>query len=42
MLEENLENTYSKNPYKQMDGYIKRSLGVKVFFKAENPKNHRI
>ncbi len=42
MLEENLERTYSADPYQQMGGYVKRSLGLKVFFKAENPKNHRI
>lgn len=42
MLEENLERTYSADPYQQMGGYVKRSLGLKVFFKVENPKNHRI
>lgn len=42
MLEENLENTYSADPYQQMGGYLKRSLGLKVFFKIENPKGHRI
>lgn len=42
MLEENLENTYSRDPYRQMGGYVKRSLGIKVFFKVENPYPHRI
>lgn len=42
MLEENIENTYSTNPYNQMGGYLKRALGLKVFFKVENPKGHRI
>ena len=42
MLEENLENTYSRNPFDQMGGYVKRSLGLNVFFKAENPNNNRI
>ena len=42
MLEENLERTYSADPYQQMGGYVKRSLGLKIFFKAENPKNYRI
>src|SRR5699024_3337881 len=30
MLEENLENTFSANPYKQMGGYVKRCLGMKM------------
>ena len=42
MLEENIENTYAANPYDQMGGYLKRALGLKVFFKVENPKGHRI
>lgn len=42
MLEENLENTYAADPYKQIGGYVKRSLGLKVFFKIENPKGERI
>lgn len=28
MLEENLEQTFASDPYKQMDGYVKRSLGL--------------
>lgn len=42
MLEENIENTYAANPYNQMGGYLKRALGLKAFFKVENPKGHRI
>lgn len=42
MLEENIENTYAANPYDQMGGYLKRALGLKAFFKVENPKSHRI
>src|SRR5699024_10208812 len=42
MLESNLENTYSSGPFNQMGGYVKRSLGLKAFFKAENPKGNRI
>jgi len=42
MLEENIENTYAANPYDQMGGYLKRALGLKAFFKVENPKGHRI
>src|SRR5690625_6278820 len=42
MIEKNIENNYSTNPYNQMGGYLKRALGLKVFFKVENPKGHRI
>lgn len=42
MLEENLERTFSKDPFQQMGGYVKRALGLNLYFKIENPKNHRI
>lgn len=42
MLEENLESTFSPDPEKQMGGYTKRALGIRVFFKIENPTMHRI
>lgn len=42
MLEENLENTFSKNPYEQMGGYVKRSMGINLYFKFENPYGQRI
>ncbi|MBV1757020.1 MAG: 5'-nucleotidase C-terminal domain-containing protein [Dethiosulfatibacter sp.] len=42
MLEENLERTFSCNPYQQMGGYVKRCLGLYVYFKIENPPGHRI
>ncbi len=42
MLEENLENTFSSNPYNQMGGYMKRSLGMKMYIKIENPSGMRI
>lgn len=42
MLEENLEHTFSRDPLKQMGGYVKRSLGIRVFFKIENPSLKRI
>lgn len=42
MLEENLENTFSREPYKQMGGYVKRCLGMRMFIKVENPKGTRI
>lgn len=42
MLEENLEKTFSRDPYQQMGGYVKRSYGLKVYFKIENPAGQRI
>jgi len=42
MLEENLERTFSADSYQQMGGYIKRCLGLNVYFKIENPPGHRI
>ncbi|MHB8931352.1 MAG: bifunctional metallophosphatase/5'-nucleotidase [Melioribacteraceae bacterium] len=42
MLEENLERTFSCDPYQQMGGYVKRCLGLNVYFKIENPQGHRI
>lgn len=42
MMEENLERTFSCDPYKQMGGYVKRCSGVNVYFKIENPFGKRI
>jgi 2',3'-cyclic-nucleotide 2'-phosphodiesterase (5'-nucleotidase family) len=42
MMEENLERTFSRNPYKQMGGYVKRCLGLSLYFKVENPAGQRI
>lgn len=42
MIEENLEHTYSHNPYQQMGGYAKRARGLRSYFKVENPHPHRI
>ncbi len=42
MLEENLERTFAADPYEQMGGYIKRSLGLTVYLKIENPAGQRI
>jgi len=42
MLEENLERTFSCDPYNQMGGYVKRCLGLTIYFKIENPSGHRI
>jgi 2',3'-cyclic-nucleotide 2'-phosphodiesterase (5'-nucleotidase family) len=42
MMEENLENTFSRDPYRQMGGYVKRCSGLKIYFKIENPAGNRI
>lgn len=42
MIEQNLERTFSPDPFGQMGGYIKRMRGVRLDFKAENPPLHRI
>lgn len=42
MMEENLERTFAKDPYDQMGGYVKRSLGLNLYFKIENPYGERI
>lgn len=42
MLEDNLEKTFAANPYNQMGGYVKRCLGLRCYFKIENPAGSRI
>jgi 2',3'-cyclic-nucleotide 2'-phosphodiesterase (5'-nucleotidase family) len=42
MLEENLERTFARDPYDQMGGYVKRSLGLNVTIKIENPPGQRV
>jgi len=42
MLEENLERTFSSNPFNQLGGAVKRCLGLNVYFKIENPSGTRI
>ena len=42
MMELNLERTFSPDPYEQMGGYVKRCMGLNLYFKVENPKGHRI
>ncbi len=42
MLEENIERTFAKDPYEQMGGYLKRSNGISLYFKFENPFGERI
>jgi hypothetical protein len=41
-MEENLDRTFAKNPYDQMGGYVKRCLGLNLYFKIENPRGERI
>ncbi|RCW52375.1 bifunctional UDP-sugar hydrolase/5'-nucleotidase [Halanaerobium sp. ST460_2HS_T2] len=42
MMELNLERTFAADPYKQMGGYVKRSAGINLYFKIENPPGERI
>ncbi len=42
MLEENLERTFARDPYNQMGGYVKRSLGFNAYIKIENPSGQRV
>jgi len=42
MIEANLESTYAKDPFKQLGGYLKRALGIRVYIKIENAKGSRI
>ncbi len=42
MMEENLERTFSPDPYMQMGGYLKRCVGLNIYFKVENPAGKRI
>jgi sulfur-oxidizing protein SoxB len=42
MLEENLERTFACDPFDQMGGYVKRCMGINLYFKVENPKGQRI
>jgi S-sulfosulfanyl-L-cysteine sulfohydrolase len=42
MIEDNLERTFSSDPYQQMGGYVKRCLGLKAYIKLENSRGHRI
>ena len=42
MMEENLERTFSSDPFGQMGGYLKRFRGLTIYGKLENPTGHRI
>ena len=41
MMEEHLERPFAAAPYQQM-GYVKRALGLNLYFKIENPPGQRI
>jgi 2',3'-cyclic-nucleotide 2'-phosphodiesterase (5'-nucleotidase family) len=42
MWEDNLERTFSPEPYRQMGGYVKRAAGQNLYFKVENPSGQRV
>jgi 2',3'-cyclic-nucleotide 2'-phosphodiesterase (5'-nucleotidase family) len=42
MIEDNLEHTFSRDPFRQKGGYVKRGLGLRVYFKVENPYGQRV
>jgi 5''-nucleotidase/2'',3''-cyclic phosphodiesterase and related esterases len=42
MMEENFEHLFSRDPYNQMGGYLKRCMGLNLYFKVENPPGQRI
>lgn len=42
MLEENLERTFSIDPFRQQGGYVKRCHGVLAEIKIENPRGARL
>lgn len=42
LIAENLERTFSADPYKQMGGFVKRCRGVNIYVKIENPPGARI
>ncbi|MEV9641104.1 bifunctional metallophosphatase/5'-nucleotidase [Mammaliicoccus sciuri] len=42
LMEKSLEVTFSRNPYHQMGGYVKRVLGLNLYAKLENPSGQRM
>jgi S-sulfosulfanyl-L-cysteine sulfohydrolase len=42
MLEVNAELTFSRDPYQQMGGYLKRCRGLNLYLKIENPPGERV
>lgn len=42
MLEQSMEQVFSRNPYDQVGGYVKRCLGLNCYVKIENPPGRRV
>lgn len=42
LMEDSLDRTFARNPFDQLGGYVKRCLGLSVYFKLENPRGQRI
>ncbi len=42
LIEDSLEDVFSRDPYRQMGGYLKRGLGFNAYIKIENPYRKRI
>ncbi len=42
MMEENFTRTFADDAYNQMGGYVKRAMGINLYFKIENPPGQRI
>lgn len=42
LFEDNLEVTFACDPWEQRGGYMKRSRGIEMVLKLENPAGHRI
>ena len=42
MMEENFTRTFAHDAYEQMGGYVKRGMGINLYFKIENPPGKRI
>lgn len=42
MLEENLHQVFAGDPFEQVGGAVKRSLGLNAYIRPENPRGHRL
>ncbi|NYT11898.1 MAG: bifunctional metallophosphatase/5'-nucleotidase [Methanomassiliicoccales archaeon] len=42
LMEDSLDRTFARNPFDQQGGYVKRCIGLNIYFKVENPRGHRI
>jgi sulfur-oxidizing protein SoxB len=42
LMEDSLDRTFARNPFDQQGGYVKRCIGLNIYFKVENPRSHRI